>query len=144
MNQSFVRYWSNLSSFPRMTCLRVVFCALPFPGVRARSGGTVDAEIKVRAIEIPELTICLFLKPLVCQNIAMHTSPTATSFFLVLNSNFLTHSPSFYPYSLPIFQLPTVRQGGHSNLDASIEIPELTNLTHQNGKIRPSMLRPQP
>ena len=37
------------------------------------------------------------LKPGVGQNIAMHASPTAGNFFLVLISTFSVHSPSFVP-----------------------------------------------
>ena len=64
--------------------------------------GTADAEIKVLSVENPGLTNVLPLKLGVGQNIAMHASPTARNYFLVLISTFPVHSPSFSsePYFL--------------------------------------------
>ena len=53
--------------------------------------GTADAQIKVPSAENLELSCVLALKPGVGQNIAMHASPTARSFLLVLITNFPKH-----------------------------------------------------
>ena len=63
--------------------------------------GTADAEIKTPSVENPELTNVLLLKPGVEHNVAMHASPSARNFFLVLSSAFLVHSPSLFPDPLP-------------------------------------------
>ena len=57
--------------------------------------GIVDTEIMVSSVVNPELTNAP-LKPGVGQNIAMHASPTARNFSLVLISASPVHSPSFF------------------------------------------------
>ena len=51
----------------------------------------------------PEPTNVLSLQHGVGQNIAMHASPTAMSFFLVLICTFSVHSPLLLPNPLPSF-----------------------------------------
>ena len=55
-----------------------------------------DAEMKVLSVENPEQTNVLTLKPGVDENIAMHTSPIARNFLLVLISTVQAPSPSFF------------------------------------------------
>ena len=53
-----------------------------------RSGTLRTQKLRSPSAENPELTNVLPLKPGVGQNIAMHASPAATNFFLVLISTF--------------------------------------------------------
>ena len=61
---------------------------------------TAYAEIKIPSVENMEPTNVLPLKSGLGQNIAMHASPTARKFFLVLISAIPVHWPSFFPSPL--------------------------------------------
>ena len=66
--------------------------------------GTADAKIEVPPpIKNPELTNVLPFKPGVGQNIAMHASPAARNFFLVLFTTFMAHSHLIFSQSSPYF-----------------------------------------
>ena len=58
---------------------------------------TADADVRVPSVGNAELTYwyVLLWKPGEGQNMAMHASPTARNFFLVLISTFPVHSPSW-------------------------------------------------
>ena len=64
---------------------------------------TAGANFLVPTVENPELANVLPLKPGVGQNIAMHASPAARSFFLVLIYAFPFHSTSFFSKYSPSF-----------------------------------------
>ena len=57
---------------------------LPYSSTLLLQWGIVKTEIKMPTVENPMLTNILPLKPGVGQNKAMHASPTARNFFLVL------------------------------------------------------------
>ena len=89
-------------SGPGISSLWLTVCLHQFSHVTMNpQWGTADAEIKIPSVENPELTNALPLKPGVCQNIAMHASPTTRNFFLVLILTLQVHSPSFIPNPLP-------------------------------------------
>ena len=76
---------------------------LIFDHLNANSQSETDAEMKVPSVENTELTHVLLLKPGVGQDIAIHASPTARNFVLVLIFTLPVHSPSFSPNPLPTF-----------------------------------------
>ena len=63
-------------------------------------GYTADTEIKASSARNPELSKILSLKHGVGQNIALYVSPDAGNSVL-LTSDFLVHSTSFFPSLLP-------------------------------------------
>ena len=82
-------------------CVCVSLCVTtPLTPLSHRQWVTAETEIKIPSVENTEPTNVLPVKSGLGQNIAMHASPTARKFFLVLISAIPVHWPSFFPSPL--------------------------------------------
>ena len=75
--------------------------------------GSADAKIKVPSAQNQELTNVLLIDPGAGQNTALHASPTARNFFLVLICPLPVHSPSFLFPNILLLMLYPWNKIGH-------------------------------